>query len=206
MALLPGGGYAERVAVAEGTVMPIPEHLSWREAAAIPEPMNEPMDLAEVLMTEPLANLAEAPSFDEPTIESANESTIEAAIETPLEAPREAAELELPPPPAIEAAEEPPAYVGPDFSAVAEVCTAFGQVHDAEDLGPLLGEAARVLDAPGVILWIWDPSVDGLRPAYARTPGVAVTEKTTIDTAIASVVALKMRSFSSRPYRSTNVA
>ena len=37
MALLPGGGYAERVAVSEGTVMPVPKHLSWREAAAIPE-------------------------------------------------------------------------------------------------------------------------------------------------------------------------
>lgn len=37
MALLGGGGYAERVAVAEGTVMPIPDHLSWRDAAAIPE-------------------------------------------------------------------------------------------------------------------------------------------------------------------------
>ncbi len=37
MALLPGGGYAERVAVAEATVMPVPDALSWREAAALPE-------------------------------------------------------------------------------------------------------------------------------------------------------------------------
>lgn len=37
MALLAGGGYAEQVAVDAGTVMPIPNHLSFQEAAAIPE-------------------------------------------------------------------------------------------------------------------------------------------------------------------------
>ncbi len=35
--LLPGGGYAERVAVPRGMLMPIPEGLSFVEAAAIPE-------------------------------------------------------------------------------------------------------------------------------------------------------------------------
>lgn len=37
MALLAGGGYAEQVAVDEGTVMPIPATLSFQEAAAVPE-------------------------------------------------------------------------------------------------------------------------------------------------------------------------
>jgi putative PIG3 family NAD(P)H quinone oxidoreductase len=37
MALLPGGGYAEEVAVDAGSVMPVPEKLSLVEAAAIPE-------------------------------------------------------------------------------------------------------------------------------------------------------------------------
>jgi len=37
MALLPGGGYAERVAVHAGSVMRIPEVLSFEEAAGIPE-------------------------------------------------------------------------------------------------------------------------------------------------------------------------
>lgn len=36
-ALLGGGGYAERVAVPEGMVIPVPEGLSMAEAAAIPE-------------------------------------------------------------------------------------------------------------------------------------------------------------------------
>ncbi len=37
MALLSGGGYAEQVATPHETVMPIPERMSWDEAAAIPE-------------------------------------------------------------------------------------------------------------------------------------------------------------------------
>jgi tumor protein p53-inducible protein 3 len=35
--LLPGGGYAEKVAVSRGMLMPIPDRLSFEEAAAIPE-------------------------------------------------------------------------------------------------------------------------------------------------------------------------
>lgn len=37
MALLPGGGYAERVAVHERLVIPLPDALSFEEGAAIPE-------------------------------------------------------------------------------------------------------------------------------------------------------------------------
>lgn len=37
MALLPGGGYAEMAAIHHGSVMPIPEGMSFAEAAAIPE-------------------------------------------------------------------------------------------------------------------------------------------------------------------------
>ena len=37
MALLPGGGYAERVAVHEDILLPVPERLSFEQAAAVPE-------------------------------------------------------------------------------------------------------------------------------------------------------------------------
>jgi putative PIG3 family NAD(P)H quinone oxidoreductase len=37
MALLSGGGYAELVAVPAGQLMPVPERVSWEEAAAVPE-------------------------------------------------------------------------------------------------------------------------------------------------------------------------
>jgi len=36
-ALLPGGGYAQQVTIPAGMAIPIPEHLSFEEAAAIPE-------------------------------------------------------------------------------------------------------------------------------------------------------------------------
>ncbi len=37
MALLGGGGYAEQVVVPEGHLMPVPETLTWEQAAGIPE-------------------------------------------------------------------------------------------------------------------------------------------------------------------------
>jgi putative PIG3 family NAD(P)H quinone oxidoreductase len=37
MALLPGGGYAERAVVHAGSVLPIPDPMSFEEAAAVPE-------------------------------------------------------------------------------------------------------------------------------------------------------------------------
>ncbi|MCZ6781786.1 MAG: NAD(P)H-quinone oxidoreductase [Proteobacteria bacterium] len=37
MALLPGGGYAEEVVVDAGSALPVPERLSFEEAAAVPE-------------------------------------------------------------------------------------------------------------------------------------------------------------------------
>ena len=37
MALLPGGGYAEQVVVDQGSVMPLPDALSFEEGAALPE-------------------------------------------------------------------------------------------------------------------------------------------------------------------------
>lgn len=118
----------------------------------------EPMDLAEVLMTEPLVDPMEGPSFEEPPIEARDEDI------PPMVEPAEPLQVEEPSHPV----DPEPVYRGVDFSGVAEVCTAFGQVQDAEDLGPLLGEAARVLEAPGVILWVWDPSLDGLRAALAH--------------------------------------
>jgi hypothetical protein len=52
-----------------------------------------------------------------------------------------------------------------DFLAVAHVCTGFGRVRNADDLQPLLQEAARILDATGLIVWLWDDATEELRPA-----------------------------------------
>ena len=55
----------------------------------------------------------------------------------------------------------------PDFLAAAQLCTELGRVESAEDVQPLLQEAARVLDAIGLIVWVWDPQPAELRPALA---------------------------------------
>ena len=59
------------------------------------------------------------------------------------------------------------APAGPDVMAIAELCTAFGQVESADSADSLLQEAAYLLKAVGLIVWIWDASADGLRPALA---------------------------------------
>src|SRR5260221_12470450 len=37
MALLAGGGYAEQVVVHAGSLLPVPRHFSWEQAACLPE-------------------------------------------------------------------------------------------------------------------------------------------------------------------------
>lgn len=55
----------------------------------------------------------------------------------------------------------------PDLLAVAQLCTELGRVESPDEIRPLLQEAARILDAPGLILWLWDATAAGLRPALA---------------------------------------
>jgi hypothetical protein len=55
-----------------------------------------------------------------------------------------------------------------DLLAVARLCTELGRIEDVDQMQPLLQEAARILDASGVIVWVWD-EVDGhLKPALAH--------------------------------------
>ena len=67
----------------------------------------------------------------------------------------------MPPP----AREEPRAL---DVQAIAQLCTDLGRVRDSDDVKPLLAGAARLLEALGLIVWIWDDSVERLRPALAH--------------------------------------
>ncbi|MCA1562291.1 MAG: helix-turn-helix domain-containing protein [Acidobacteria bacterium] len=61
-----------------------------------------------------------------------------------------------------------PAACDPDFLAAARLCTEFGRVDSTNELQPLLQEAARILDAMGLIVWVWDPLATELRPALAH--------------------------------------
>src|SRR5712691_6059097 len=55
----------------------------------------------------------------------------------------------------------------PDLSAAAQLCTELGLVDDTREAAPLLQDAARILDAVGLIVWVWDPQAAELRPAFA---------------------------------------
>jgi hypothetical protein len=57
----------------------------------------------------------------------------------------------------------PPAE--PDLAAAAYLCTELGRVEDPRHVTPLLGELARLVDAVGLIVWVWDPHVAALTPA-----------------------------------------
>ena len=52
-----------------------------------------------------------------------------------------------------------------DFLAVAHLCTDLGRVAASAELPPLLEEAARIIGATGIIVWIWDPMAEELAPA-----------------------------------------
>jgi hypothetical protein len=56
----------------------------------------------------------------------------------------------------------------PDLSAAAHLCTELGRVDDTRQAAPLLEGACRILDAVGLIVWVWDPQGTELRPALAH--------------------------------------
>ena len=55
-----------------------------------------------------------------------------------------------------------------DLSAAAHLCTSLGRVLDARDVAPLLEDAARILDAVGLVVWSWEPRVRALEPSVAH--------------------------------------
>jgi transcriptional regulator with XRE-family HTH domain len=55
-----------------------------------------------------------------------------------------------------------------DLLAAARLCTALGRVETAVDVQPLLRDAAAILDATGLIVWVWHPLEQELRPALVH--------------------------------------
>ncbi len=99
---------------------------------------------------------------------------------TPASKPAEHAEVPAaqPPPARGTRADRPAAvsaravvnrpHASPDFGAFADMCARLGRVASADELTPLLQEAAALLDASGLIVWIWDADAAHLRPALAH--------------------------------------
>ena len=61
-------------------------------------------------------------------------------------------------------ASEPAPSSNINFGTVASVCADLARVMDTHALPPLLGRAAELLDAPGIVLWIADPDGRELSP------------------------------------------
>ena len=56
----------------------------------------------------------------------------------------------------------------PDLVAAAHLCTGLGRLDETREAAPLLQEAARILDAVGLIVWVWHPQATELRPVIAQ--------------------------------------
>ena len=54
-----------------------------------------------------------------------------------------------------------------DFLAIADLCTQFARVEQASEVCPLLHEAALIVNAVGIVVWVWDSLAEELRPAMA---------------------------------------
>ena len=57
---------------------------------------------------------------------------------------------------------------GPGFQTIAQLCTQFARVGSTDDLQRLLKESARLLDASGLIVWVWDTQSGLLQAALAH--------------------------------------
>ncbi len=66
--------------------------------------------------------------------------------------------------PALPTVPSAPAAPDVDFTLAARVCADMARVLDAGDLIALLGRAARVLDAPGLVVWVADREGHSLHP------------------------------------------
>lgn len=96
--------------------------------------------------------------------------SLEASVPVPPAEPAEPEPMEplepAPPSPnAVIAAAEPQRGPEIDLLAAADLCTALGRVENASQMPPLLREAARILDARGLIVWVWDTIAGELQPA-----------------------------------------
>ena len=54
-----------------------------------------------------------------------------------------------------------------DLSGIAHLCTELGRVMEIGEVAPLLERAARILNAVGLVVWVWDQQATSLKPALA---------------------------------------
>jgi len=82
-----------------------------------------------------------------------------------VEMPYTSDTVEMPAPALVSdpAAVTPPPFE-PNLPAVAQLCTRLSRVEEVHELAPLLEELAAAIDAPGLMVWVWDAQSAVLMP------------------------------------------
>jgi transcriptional regulator with XRE-family HTH domain len=164
------------VASAIGSMSRLRTRAPQRSGPLFDPPIAAPPPVDSVIAAE------DVPAFEEqdnpvlPRREAAIASPV-AAIETAPPEPVLAVDVEpqppivpqVPPPRIQEELLVPATYrIEPDLMDVAGICTELGRAESTDDVQPLLQETSRILDAVGIIVWVWDPIASELRPALAH--------------------------------------
>ncbi|HVQ13993.1 MAG TPA: helix-turn-helix domain-containing protein [Vicinamibacterales bacterium] len=102
------------------------------------------------------------PSFKSPPSGVQTEANV--PVEEPIADEAPAPKLR----PNIQYTKETPDKSGVDFAAVAQLCTRLARALDVCDVTPVLDEAARVLRAVGLILWVGDRYGIELTPVFTH--------------------------------------
>ena len=125
------------------SVAAVPEPTPEQQPIELPNPSLDDVPLSEPVVA-PVAERAEEPSRSAPSEGAANDVKAGAS-------PRD-----------IQSAHES------TLEAMAHLCTEFGRVVDRDGVQRLMQRSARVLDAAGLIVWLWDGMVEELRPALVH--------------------------------------
>jgi transcriptional regulator with XRE-family HTH domain len=161
------------VASAIGTVSRLRPRAILRPAFAVEaQPPAIPAIKRPMVDAPPVPLVAEPALVFEPAMVAAPEVPQIQTAATLLTSAPDTKVPEIPPAVVIEPIAEAPLLPlvspDPDLLAVAHVCTELACVQTMADVPPVLYHMTKVLDAIGLVLWMWDPIANELRPTLAH--------------------------------------
>src|SRR5262249_32140483 len=117
-----------------------------------------------------ILGLTRGPQTQTPAAVRGEAETPDVRDELPLREPagslgRIAAQPPAPRPPVPVPANPAPSVLA--LKAAADLCTEFGRIHDLAELKTLLGRAARLMDASGLVVWLGSAAGIDLQPVLA---------------------------------------
>ena len=174
-------GFARSAAPEPAAPVPPPAWTETRRPVPAPAAPSFEMREPETPVVVPVTEMQMSEDLHEPIVEPHIEPVFERVNELMLQMDATPAIDGIPDfvssrEPAIEAVKEPE----PDLMAFAQLCTEFGRVDCPDEVARLVREVAGLMDASGMIVWVWD-GIGELRPAMthgyssrvvAQLPGV----------------------------------